>query len=101
MGRVPLDFKACRRCRQWLPSAAFPVLPSGRIGSTCKECREAEAERQRQRHRDRNRLSGSASATGRRCTKCGELKPESAFLTGFSHCRECQRQRRECGDGKE
>ena len=99
MGRKVLSVKRCRRCGCLLPSEKFPTTPLGRIGGTCYDCRKAEIEDQKAKRRERDQTAEHAAGNAqlKKCPACGQSKPLTAFLPGFSHCRECQRNRRERG----
>lgn len=90
--------KMCRVCREFKPRIEFSATAAGRESTTCNECKRRIKQAQQYRHREMNSYPKESGVVTRVCKKCGQSKPERAFLPGFSHCRECQRKRRESID---
>ena len=83
--------RTCTNCHATKTIDQFEA-PNGGLYRTCATCRKRSMLNKR-----RYKLNEEIKENKQNlkvCTKCGKEKPLLAFLPGFDHCRECQRERR-------
>ena len=88
-----INLKQCHSCGVMKPRDAFAILPSGNRSNVCMLCRRRQ-KREWEHRTECEKEQKKQQRHMKHCPACGQDKPEEAFLPGFSHCRECQRKRR-------
>lgn len=82
--------RKCERCHKQRAESMF-YDAFGKPTKTCVVCRTSK----RESHIRNDKRIRVGRVDMKTCRKCGQEKPVSAFLPGFTHCRACQRERRE------